>query len=134
MRNALATRGVNVRPQKPHFESAAPHGLRISGCYNVEGSPGRPLPGYRKSDFGTPSRKRSGKRAVERAESIRLGAKIEDHHAHLRAAWEAADLGSEKRAAMAKLRQYEEKHGLNHANGCAVDLDYMPETWASGQA
>jgi hypothetical protein len=54
----LVTRGVNVRPRRRATRGGEPAGLRISAVYSPEGSPGRPLPGYRPRDFGLRTRPR----------------------------------------------------------------------------
>lgn len=87
MQRGLVTRGVNVRPNKPQRGSAPPTGIVTSRCFSLEGAPGRPLPGYRSSDFGLRTRTRKH-RAVKVAAAPSVP--LPDRIAQAEGEWQAA--------------------------------------------
>lgn len=51
-----------------------------------------------------------------------------------RKAWQNAEAGKDKKAALQALVRLEVRAGIRDRTGKTIQLDYMPETWASGQA
>lgn len=89
----------------------AKRAARVTGGYvDLVGFPGRPMPGYRKSDFGIKSRRprRGNGEVVEKRDPER----VTKRWAQLRQAWEQAPLGEDKRAALQELNLFERRHGL----------------------